>query len=133
MAFTILATFFDDHARSHGLDRFQIGLIIAIFAGIAIIASPIFGYHLTRLGEKFTLIAGLVTASVCCGLFSLLDLLDDSKMYFWIGLTLRSVQAVGSAAYFTAGYQILCQSWRGSRLPTALGKCFTYFSVVYVS
>ena len=39
VAFTILATFFDDNAKEHGLSRTQTGLIVAIFAGIAVLAS----------------------------------------------------------------------------------------------
>lgn len=34
VAFTILATFFDENAAQHGLNRSQTGLIVAIFAGI---------------------------------------------------------------------------------------------------
>ena len=29
------------------------------------------------------------------------------EMYFWLGLSLRSVQAIGTAAYFTAAYAVL--------------------------
>ena len=58
MSFTILASFFDENATKHGLTKTQIGLIIAIYAGIATVGCPIFGIYLNKLGKKFTLIAG---------------------------------------------------------------------------
>ena len=65
------------------------------------IMSPIFGIYLEKIGQKFLLVSGLITAATCSGLFSLLDRVVDSGMYFALGLILRSVQALGSAGYFT--------------------------------
>ncbi|CAG5090817.1 Oidioi.mRNA.OKI2018_I69.PAR.g12727.t1.cds [Oikopleura dioica] len=70
MSFTILASFFDENATKHGLSKTQIGFIVAIYAGIATVGCPIFGIYLAKLGKKFTLIAGLMCASVCAGLFA---------------------------------------------------------------
>ena len=101
VSFTILASFFDENASQHGLGKSQTGLIVAIYAGIAMIMSPIFGIYLEKIGQKFLLVSGLITAATCSGLFSLLDRVVDSGMYFALGLILRSVQALGSAGYFT--------------------------------
>ena len=131
VSFTILASFFDENASQHGLGKSQTGLIVAIYAGIAMIMSPIFGIYLGRfsmvdkivsviwldegtyfqvslwkpmkekIGQKFLLVSGLFTAATCAGLFSLLDRVVDSDIYFALGLILRSVQAFGSAGYFT--------------------------------
>ena len=46
-------------------------------------------------------VSGLITAATCSALFSLLDRVEESDMYFALGLILRSVQAIGSAGYFT--------------------------------
>ena len=73
LAFTILATFFDESAAQKGLSPFDTGLIVAIYACSAALCCPIFGAYLDELGKKFTLVAGLLTAAVCAGLFSLLD------------------------------------------------------------
>ena len=54
-----------------------------------------------KIGQKFLLVSGLFTAATCAGLFSLLDRVVDSDIYFALGLILRSVQAFGSAGYFT--------------------------------
>ena len=101
VSFTILASFFDENASQHGLGKSQTGLIVAIYAGIAMIMSPIFGVYLEKIGQKFLLVSGLITAATCSGLFSLLDRVIDAEMYFALGLILRSVQAFGSAGYFT--------------------------------
>ena len=134
VSFTILASFFDENASQHGLGKSQTGLIVAIYAGIAMIMSPIFGIYLGRfslfllvgkivsviwldkgtyiqvslwkpikekIGQKFLLVSGLFTAATCAGLFSLLDRVVDSDIYFVLGLILRSVQAFGSVGYFT--------------------------------
>ena len=58
MSFTILASFFDENATAHGLSKTQVGFIVAIYAGIATVGCPIFGIYLSRIGKKFTLIAG---------------------------------------------------------------------------
>lgn len=42
-------------------------------------------------------------------------------MYFWIGLSLRGIQAIGTSAYFTATYAVLVDEWRGSKLSFAIG------------
>ena len=73
LAFTILATFFDESAALKGLSAFDSGLIVAIYACSAALCCPIFGFYLDELGKKFTLVAGLLTAAVCAGLFSMID------------------------------------------------------------
>ena len=73
LAFSILATFFDENAMSHGLSKVESGLIVAIYAGCATFMCPVFGVYLNNIGKKFTLVAGLLSASICCGLFSMLD------------------------------------------------------------
>ena len=73
LAFTVLATFFDENAAAHGLTEFKSGLIVAIYALTAALMCPIFGAALEKIGRKFTLVSGLIVASVCAGLFSLLD------------------------------------------------------------
>ena len=73
LAFTVLASFFDENASDHGLTKTQSGLIVAIYAGCATICCPIFGALLSKIGKKFTLVSGLLCAAVCCGLFSLID------------------------------------------------------------
>ena len=107
VSFTILASFFDENASQHGLGKSQTGLIVAIYAGIAMIMSPIFGIYLEKIGQKFLLVSGLITAATCSGLFSLLDRVVDSGIYFALGLILRSVQAFGSAGYFTGTGHII--------------------------
>ena len=101
VSFTILASFFDENASQHDLSKSKTGLIVAIYAGIAMIMSPIFGIYLEKIGQKFLLVSGPITALTCSGLFSLLDRVVDLGMYFALGLILRSVQALGSAGYFT--------------------------------
>lgn len=73
-----------------------------------------------------------MTASVCAGLFAFLDDLQDPKMYLWMGILLRGVQAVGVSAYFTATYALLVEEWRGSRLTLALGvyEAFTGLGMI---
>jgi len=53
VSFTILASFFDENASQHGLGKSQTGLIVAIYAGIAMIMSPIFGIYLEKLVKNF--------------------------------------------------------------------------------
>ena len=55
VSFTILASFFDENASEHGLVKSQTGLIVAIYAGIAMVMSPIFGIYLDKIGQKFLL------------------------------------------------------------------------------
>lgn len=132
MAFTILASFFDENARSHGLSKMDSGMIVAIYAGAATVMCPIFGAYLKVLGKKFTLVTGLITASLCAGLFSMMDQINDPNMYYTMGIIIRAIQAIGTSAYFTATYAVLVEEWRGSKLAFALGiyEAFTGLGMI---
>ena len=67
--FSVLASFFDKVSEDHGATKSEVGFIFAIFAGINVIVSPIFGYLVPIIGINFMFISGMTLAGGCALLF----------------------------------------------------------------
>ena len=67
--FSVLASFFDKVSEEHGASKSEVGFIFAIFAGINVIVSPIFGYLVPIIGINFMFISGMTLAGGCALLF----------------------------------------------------------------
>ena len=67
--FSVLASFFDKVSEDHGASKSEVGFIFAIFAGINVIVSPIFGYLVPIIGINFMFISGMTLAGGCALLF----------------------------------------------------------------
>jgi len=118
--FSVLASFFDKVSEDHGASKSEVGFIFAIFAGINVIVSPIFGYLIPIIGINFMFISGMTLAGGCALLFSCVDLLHGRLMYITFCIIIRSVQAIGCSMYFTTAMTILSVTW-GQRLSLAMG------------
>ena len=76
--FSVLASFFDKVSEDHGASKSEVGFIFAIFAGINVIVSPIFGYLVPIIGINFMFISGMTLAGGCALLFRYFSSSSDS-------------------------------------------------------
>ena len=101
-----------------GRGEFGIGLMIAVFAGAAIIARPVLGRLADRYGRRVLLVGGSLVAGLA-------GIASSQVTEFWQLLVMRSVMGIGEAAVFVGAATLIADlSPRDRRAEGA-----SYFSV----
>jgi len=101
---SIMAPFFPKVAYEKGMSGTVSGFVFSCYALVVMISSPILGQILPRVGAKFMLMSGILAAGVASILFGLLNHLSDGLEFTIYCFIVRSVEAIGAAAFSTASY-----------------------------
>jgi MFS family permease len=109
--YSLLGPFFPTEAAKKGVSTTFVGLIFAAFELTIVIASPIFGNYLTRIGAKFLYVAGVMVCGTGALLFGFLDGCPDGTIYIVMCFLVRSVEAIGAAALATASFAIMANTF----------------------
>jgi len=111
-------------ASEKGMSGTVSGFVFSCYALVVMISSPILGQILPRVGAKFMLMSGILAAGVASILFGLLnhlsnDLSDGLEFTIYCFI-IRSVEAIGDAAFYTAFYTYIMYVFRDN-IGTACG------------
>jgi MFS family permease len=104
LCMSIMAPFFPKVAAEKGMSGAVSGFVFSCYALVVMIASPILGHLLPRVGAKFMLLSGIFAAGVASILFGLLNHISGTMEFTIYCFIVRSVEAVGAAAFSTASY-----------------------------
>ncbi|KAH9488973.1 hypothetical protein Btru_061758 [Bulinus truncatus] len=118
-AYSLPAPFFPREATKKGVSSTVIGLVFSCYQLVTFLASPFFGNFITHIGAKFTYVAGIIIAGVCAILFGFLDKGPSGTIFVVMSFIVRSVEAVGVAAFSTASFAIV-----SNEFPTHIGSVF---------
>ncbi|XP_078683213.1 MFS-type transporter SLC18B1-like [Branchiostoma floridae x Branchiostoma belcheri] len=108
--YSVIAPFFPDEALKRGASQTLVGLIFGCFAIINFLGGLVFGKYITAIGSRFMLTSGVFVAGSCSVLFGLLEYMDGAPFIVFC-FAIRSVEALGVAAFQTAGTAILTHAF----------------------
>uniref|UniRef100_A0A2C9LRP1 Major facilitator superfamily (MFS) profile domain-containing protein n=1 Tax=Biomphalaria glabrata TaxID=6526 RepID=A0A2C9LRP1_BIOGL len=117
--FSLLAPFYPQEAEKKDVSNLVTGFIFSSFELTIFVSSPVFGNFMTRIGPRFMLIAGLLTAGSCAVLFGTLDRCPPGTPFIIISFACRCVEALGFSAFITSGFAII-----SSEFPKNVGTVF---------
>ncbi|XP_017769285.1 PREDICTED: MFS-type transporter SLC18B1-like [Nicrophorus vespilloides] len=104
---SIMAPFYPREARDKGMSESLAGFVFSFYALIIFVSSPIFGKILPKVGVKLLFIGGIVTSGICSIIFGTLHYIDDFYLFATLSFLIRGLEALGAAAYATAGYVLV--------------------------
>ena len=103
---SILAPFYTKEAEDHGLSVTSSGTVFASAFVLQIVATPVFGKHLQRLGSNRLFVFGSLVSGVTTVVFGFLPSIEAGHTFLAWSLVIRSLTAVGEAAMSTAVYPL---------------------------
>ena len=103
---SILAPFYTKEAEDHGLSVTSSGTVFASAFVLQIVATPVFGKHLQRLGSNRLFVFGSLVSGVTTVVFGFLPSIEAGPTFLAWSLVIRSLTAVGEAAMSTAVYPL---------------------------
>lgn len=109
--FSLLAPFFPQEAAKKGASQTIIGMIFSCFELWIFISAPFYGNYLTRIGSKFLFASGLFVCGGCSILFGVLDHSPAGTSFIVLCFLVRSVEALGAAAFTTASFAIIANDF----------------------
>lgn len=116
---SLQAPFYPAEAERKGATATQYGLVFGIFELTVFLVSPIYGKFLNRWGAKLINNVGIVTVSIMCILFGLLDRVEDTSTFIGLSFAIRIVEACGNAAFVTSAFSIIAKEF-----PKNVGSAF---------
>ena len=119
LCMSIMAPFFPKVAAEKGMSGTVSGFVFSVYAFVVMIASPILGHFLPKVGAKFMLISGIFAAGVASILFGFLNQLNSTLQFTIYCFVVRSVEALGAAAFSTASYTYIMYAF-----PDDIGTAF---------
>ena len=119
-----IATFYPPYRTLHhgSINDAMVGVVLAMFEGSILIASPIVSLLLQRVGRKRFIIIGNIAMILSSVGFGLTVYIEDDTTYFITSIILRLIQGFGDAAGSTAIFSII-----GSEFPDQRDEYFGYF------
>jgi len=105
--YALLAPFFPSEAAKKGAGPVAVGIIFAIFQFTIGVSSPILGSFITHIGAKFMYTTGVMVCGFSAILFGFLDRCPDGSVYITMCLVVRTFEALGASAFYTAGFAII--------------------------
>ncbi|CAL1297558.1 unnamed protein product [Larinioides sclopetarius] len=96
------------------------GFVFSIFALIIMVASPLLGKILPKVGVKFMFLSGVFFCGSCNILFGWLDKVNGAIEFGVLCFIVRSFEALGAAAFCTASCTILIHQF-----PDHIGTIFS--------
>jgi DHA1 family solute carrier family 18 vesicular amine transporter 1/2 len=88
------------YERQFGLDSFDVGGLVAAYAGVQILACPVASLAVDRFGARVSLFAGLASMAASTLLFAFADV-------FWLMVVARMLQGTCGAVTWTAALAML--------------------------
>ncbi|XP_028967904.1 MFS-type transporter SLC18B1 [Galendromus occidentalis] len=105
--YALMAPFFPDEAKSKGNSATQFGIVFGTYPLVGFVFSPICGKLLsTRIKPKTMLICGMLVDGFFLCLMGTLKHVNDSKLFFALGVLIRFFEAIGFSASITCYYAI---------------------------
>ncbi|RWS13125.1 MFS-type transporter-like protein, partial [Dinothrombium tinctorium] len=99
-SYSLIAPFYPKEAESKGVTPTQYGFVFAVYELLCFLFCPIIP-HLT---PKFFILIGLFIAGYTYALFGLLRWSPPGNMFVALSFIIRSITAIGGAAFSTGGY-----------------------------
>ncbi|XP_076457068.1 MFS-type transporter SLC18B1-like isoform X2 [Babylonia areolata] len=109
--FSLLAPFFPGEATAKGMSQTAIGLVFSCYELWISLVSPIVGNYIVHIGARFAFIAGQFLAGGCSILFGFTYMVPAGDTFIALTFLLRSVMALGSAAFITASFTLAVNSF----------------------
>lgn len=128
MVFSLQAPFYPHEAEKKGLTAFEYGLVIGIFELVVFIVSPIIGGNLNRLQMKRTLTISMVIEGISSAIFGTLDKIDDTKLFLFLSIVLRIIEAFGYAGVIISSCSFIPKVFPNST-STMYGILETFFGL----
>ncbi|XP_072041908.1 MFS-type transporter SLC18B1-like [Amphiura filiformis] len=114
LPFALLAPFYPPKAKDKGLSPFQVGLLLALFAGVASLFSILIGQFLSHIGPKFAFVAGAFLVGGSSILMAPQVQLTSEVEFFWFTLATLFVWAIGHAAANTSCTAMISYNFPGN-------------------
>ncbi|XP_066286966.1 MFS-type transporter SLC18B1-like isoform X1 [Branchiostoma lanceolatum] len=111
--YSIISPFFPEVALQRGASQTTVGLIFGCYAVVCVFAAPVFGKYITTIGSRFMLVAGVCVAGCCSMMFGFVEYMEGTTFVVFCFL-IRTMEALGVSAYFTAGTAILTHAFPNS-------------------
>ncbi|CAL1297559.1 unnamed protein product [Larinioides sclopetarius] len=121
LSMSIIAPFFPREASAKGMREAVSGFVFSIYALIIMVASPLLGKILPKVGAKFMFLSGVGFCGSCNILFGLLDKVNGELEFAVLCFVVRSFEALGAAAFCTASCTILIDQF-----PDDIGTIFGF-------
>ncbi|XP_014661896.1 PREDICTED: MFS-type transporter SLC18B1-like isoform X2 [Priapulus caudatus] len=123
--YSLIAPFYPKEAAKKGVSPVMIGFIFGILELTIALSSPFFGRFMTRLGSRFTFLAGMFTVGTACCLFGFVDMVPDGVDFVSLSIAIRVVEGLGAGAYITASFAIIANEFP-ERVATMFGVLETF-------
>ncbi|XP_014245481.1 MFS-type transporter SLC18B1-like [Cimex lectularius] len=125
---SLQAPFYPREAEKKGATATEYGLVFGIFELTVFLISPLYGQHLNRIGPKVLFNAGIFTTGICAILFGFLDKIDGHVPFITLSLVIRTVEAMGNAAFLTASFAIIAKEFPNN-VATTFASLETFFGL----
>ncbi|XP_054708606.1 MFS-type transporter SLC18B1-like [Uloborus diversus] len=118
--YSLMAPIFPAEAEKKQASATAYGFVFGVYQIIMFLASPIYGKIIIILKPGFMMKAGMFVSGVCVILFGFLQYAPPGPSFIALAVVIRSVDALGAAAFLTASYTTL-----GSELPEIIGRAMS--------
>ncbi|KAM3727752.1 MFS-type transporter SLC18B1 [Dirofilaria immitis] len=105
-AYSCIAPFYSKEAKIKGLKSFEIGIVFGIFELMMLFVAPLFGKYMVLIGSKRMFVSGIGITGITAILFGFLNYFESSSLFFWSSISLRTLEALGDAAFATSSFAI---------------------------
>ncbi|VDO39583.1 unnamed protein product, partial [Onchocerca flexuosa] len=97
---------YDKQAKIKDLTSFEIGMVFGIFELMMLFVAPLFGRYMVLVGSKKMFVSGIGITGITAILFGFLNCIESSSLFFWSSISLRTMEAVGDAAFSISSFAI---------------------------
>jgi MFS family permease len=108
---SLQAPFYPKEAEKKGATATEYGLVFGIFELTVFIASPFIGTKLNGWGARRVFNLGIFTTGTCSILFGMLDHFEDPNVFIGMSFLVRTIEALGNAAFLTASFTIIAREF----------------------
>lgn len=126
---SILTPFYTKVAVHKGVNVSEAGVVFGMANIVEIIFTPIFGKYLGKYQAYRIFLIGLFICGVANILFGSLQWINDKVMFLALSVALRSISAIGEAAFMTSIYSLATRITSKNRQSTALSLIETFFGM----
>ena len=124
-AYSSIAPFFPNEAKSKGLDPVYVGFIFAGYSLSMFLFAPLYGSLLTRYGRKNVLILGCLCEGTAIFCFGLIAIIQNPNTYGWMAFLCRAMEGFGNGCLNSSSSSIIAYSYE-SQMSKLLGLTQTF-------
>lgn len=110
-AYALVAPFLPFEIEKKGIGQHTMGFVFSVFSVALIIASPLIGKNLSRLGRKNSLLAGTLLMTTSFLTFGMLPLINNPHVFIWVIYLIRFIQGLASAFLQTTCLSIITNNY----------------------